>query len=542
MGMFLNSIAHGTIYRAISKSNYFVDKTKIIEELIPIISDEQRFICITRPRRFGKTIMANMLGTFFSKAEDTSDIFNRLEIGKSDTYKEHLNKHDVIYIDFSEISENCKSYKEYIKRINDGIKDDLCNAYPDMHIEKSNAVWDIFSKIFEKTKGHRFIFIFDEWDAIFHMPFISENDKKEFILYLKSLLKSKAYVDLAYMTGILPIAKYSEGSELNMFLEFQITTMEAFSEYFGFTEDEVNILHKKYLANMQKSHKKALVTREGIAEWYNGYHTLSGMHLYNPRSVISALQYNQLSNYWTSSGTYDSIFYYIKNNIDDVCGDLALMVAGEKIPAKIQEYAAVSTTINTKNEIYSAMVVYGLLTYNDGYVMIPNKEIMLKFEELLLQKEDLGYIHQLAKISNRMLEATLAKDTKTITEILQQAHNTETPILSYNNETELAAIVNLVYLSARDRYYIERENKAGKGFVDFIFYPKKPFEDCIILELKVGQTPDKAIKQIIEKQYALKLKGKLGETPKYTGKMLAVGISYDKKSKEHNCKIQELNI
>ena len=199
-----------------------------------------------------------------------------------------------------------------------------------------------------------FIFVLEEWDAIFHMPFVTDKDKQAYLLFLKSLLKDQEYAEFVYMTGVLPIAKYSDGSELNMFVEFQMTTMEQFSEYFGFTDDEVDELYQKYL-EVQKNPK---VTREGLREWYDGYYTAGGKKLYNPRSVVLALTYNQLSNYWTSSGTYDSIFGYIKDNVDEIQDDLALMFAGEAIPADIQEYAAVSQQLYTKDEIYSAMLVY----------------------------------------------------------------------------------------------------------------------------------------------------------------------------------------
>lgn len=248
--------------------------------------------------------------------------------------------------------------------------------------------------------------------------------------------------------------------------------------------------------------------------------------MYNPLSVGCALKNNQLSNYWTSSGPYDEIFYYIQNNIEDVRNDLALMVAGERVEAKVQEYAATSTELATKNQIYSAMVVYGLLTYEEGEVFIPNKELMGTFEELLQEKSSLGYVHRLAKASNDMLKATLAGDTETMARILKLAHDTETPILSYNKDVELSAVVNLVYLSARDKYRVEREDKAGIGYVDFIFYPIKAGADCIILELKIDHKPEEAIQQIKDRQYALRFKGKLGEVPKYSGRILAVGISY----------------
>lgn len=186
------------------------------------------------------------------------------------------------------------------------------------------------------------------------------------------------------------------------------------------------------------------------------------------------------------------------------------------------------------------MVVYGLLTYDNGKVFIPNKELLGSYAAMMKKEQSLGYIYRLANISSRMLQATPAKDTETMTKIIQYAHNTEVPILSYNNETELSAIVNLVYLSARDQYRVEREEKAGKGFVDFIFYPVRYDQDCIILELKVDHSPEDAIAQIKEKDYALRFRGKTAEKNKYTGRILAVGISYNKETKEHDCKVEEI--
>lgn len=165
---------------------------------------------------------------------------------------------------------------------------------------------------------------------------------------------------------------------------------------------------------------------------------------------------------------------------------------------------------------------------------------MNKFNELLLSNSSPGYVRNLAKVSERMLKATLAGDTGTMSEILKYAHDTESPILSYNGETELSAVVNLVYLAARDKYRVEREDKAGEGYVDFIFYPERRGGDAMILELKTYSTPDAAIRQIRKKKYAFRFLGKLGEKPQYTGRILAVGISYDRKTKEHSCKVEVL--
>ena len=296
-----------------------------------------------------------MIGAFLGKGWDSADVFDNLYISDESRYRKYLNHYNVIYIDFSRLPENCTSYQQYISRISEGLKHDLLAAFPDISTTNKTAVWDLLAIISAKYDT-QFVFVMDEWDAVFHLPFITDGEKEEYILFLKSLLKDQEYVALAYITGILPIAKYSSGSELNMFMEFKMTSMAMFGEYFGFTDEEVDVLYEKYL------------------------------HL---------------------------------------CKDPQVS------------------------------------------------------RESLRSEKSLGYVYRLASISDQMLKATLSGDADRMAEILQLAHNTETQILSYNNETELAAVVNLVYLSARDRYRVEREDKAGKGFVDFIFYP-------VIFD---GQTP-----------------------------------------------------
>lgn len=539
MGTYLNSITPYTLYKSESLSPYFVDKTLMLRELFPYVSAGNRHICITRPRRFGKTIMANMISSFFQKASDSSDVFDSLTISQVDDYRRYKNQYNVIRIDFSKMPRNCDSYTQYIERIEALLIEDVKEAFPQVKINEADAVGDILESVFVQC-GEKFIFVLDEWDFIFHRDFINEIDKEKYVAFLSNLLKDRPYVVLSYMTGILPIAKYSSGSELNMFAEFTMVNSPMFGEYFGFTDDEVDDLYRRYIVECDRQHKEKSVTRKGLRDWYNGYYTKSGERVYNPRSVVFALQFNNLTNYWTSSGPYDEIYYYIRNNISDVRDDLALMISGESVTAKIQEYAATSMNLSTRDEIYSAMVVYGFLSYLNGKVCIPNRELMEKFDELLVKNKSLGYVYRLAKESEKMLKATLAGDTLTMERILEFAHNTEVPLLSYNHETELSAIVNLVYLAARDSYRVEREDKAGTGYVDFIFYPYDTTADCIILELKVDHTPDEAIAQIIDKKYALKFMPKLAGQKIYTGRILAVGIGYWKESKKHSCKVEEI--
>lgn len=537
MGNYLNNTAVYDAYCREVNSPYFVDKSLLLDELIPRIETGTNYICITRPRRFGKTVMANMVASFFSWECKADGIFSKLRIAKSDLYRDHIGRYDVIFISFNELPRKCSSYEQYIDRIESRLIRDLKDAYPKADICDEDAVWDALNAVYHAYDSKRFIFVFDEWDFIFHRDFVTEKNKKEYIDFLSNLLKGKAYVSLAYITGILPIVKYSSGSELNMFLEYTMATEELYGDYFGFTEQEVDDLYAKYAAKQGK----ASVSREGLRTWYDGYHTKQGERVYNPRSVVAALTNNNLGNYWTSAGPYDEIFYYIEHNTAAVRDDLAMMVAGFPVQAKVREYAATSMNLTTKDEIFSAMVVYGFLSYENGCVCIPNKELMDKFSDVLRKEPSLGYVHQLAKESEKMLKATLENDTAAMLKILEFTHNTETPILNYNDETDLTAVVNLVYLAARDSYRVEREDKAGLGYADFIFYPELDRKaDGIILELKVNRTADEALQQIRDKKYALKFEGKLGEEPKYTGRILGVGIAYDKNTKMHSCKVEVL--
>lgn len=537
MGNYLNTLVPVEAYRKEYNSPYFVDKTLLLNELFSIIGTSTNSVCLTRPRRFGKSVMANMIASFFLKSCHAREIFDTLKIAKDPQYKKFVGQYDVISISLNELPRRCKSYDQYIDRIENRLLRDLMIDYPQADIKETDAVWDALTAVFNAYDEKKFIFVLDEWDFIFHRDFVKEEDQKDYIAFLSNLLKDKPYVLLTYMTGILPIAKYSSGSELNMFLEYTMASEEKYSDYFGFTETEVDELYERFLAHQEKP----LVTRDGLRSWYDGYHTKSGERVYNPRSVVAALTNNNLGNYWTSAGPYDEIYYYIDHNVDAVRDDLAKMMAGVPVQAKIQEYAATSMELTTKDEIFSAMVVYGFLSYDKGSVTIPNRELMGKFSDMLMKEESLNYVHRLAVESSEMLQATLKGDEEAVANKMEYAHHMETPLLNYNSESELTILVTLLYLSARDSYRIEREDKAGVGYVDFIFYPEiDKSADAIILELKVDHTAGEALQQIKDRRYALRFEPKPGEKPLYTGRVLGVGIAYDKKTKEHTCKIEVL--
>lgn len=412
-----------------------------------------------------------------------------------------------------------KTYDDYIKMIKQSLISDIVKYYPNINPNEFFTVGDML-----ESTGDQFIFVLDEWDYIFSKELFQEN-QDDFLEFLTFLLKDKPYVLLCYMTGVLPIKRYSSGSALNMFDEFTFLKDRRFGEFFGFTTDEVLTL----------CDENQYMDFEKLELWYNGYTTANGVKIYNPRSVVKALENNYCESYWTNTGAMDEVSQYLKYNILEIRDDVIRMVAGEEIDIIInEEFRAGQGTPKTKEEIYSAMIVLGFLSYNDGYLKIPNKELMIEFEKALRDKS-FGYASEIIENSRIMLKATVNKDTTTVEKILHDIHNSEIPILQYNDENSLSCVITLAYLSARDTYRVEREEKTGKGYADFTFHPRRKNDTAFIVELKKDEVPEVAINQIREKEYIQKFKAE------NEGKeVLAVAICYDSKKKEHHCEIEEI--
>lgn len=519
MTVYLNTDKPLENYKELFNEEYFVDKSSIIELLNERIKTTSKYVCITRPRRFGKSSVAHMLGAYYSKDINSEDIFDKLKISKINSYKENLNKYNVISISFNEITDNIKTYEEYIDNIVIELKKEIIES---LDLRDLNAN-DSLKRILEKSQ-QKYIFIFDEWDYIFNNNLFVEN-QNDFLEFLRNILKDQPYVALCYMTGVLPIKKYSSGSALNMFDEFTFLKDRTFGKYFGFTEEEV----------IKLCEKKDEIEFEELESWYNGYLTAKGIKIYNPRSVVKALQNDYCESYWTNTGAMDEVAEYLKYNTLEIRDDVIEMVSGEEIDITIdEEFRAGQGIPRTKEEIYSAMIVLGFLSYHDGYLKIPNKELMKEFEKALKDKS-FGYVSEIINNSKRMLKATTSGNTKTVEDILHDIHNSEIPILQYNDENSLSCVLTLAYLSARDTYRIEREEKTGKGYADFTFHPRRKNDTAFIVELKKDEVPEVAINQIKAKEYIEKFKRE--NEHKH---ILAVAICYDSKSKEHSCKIEEL--
>lgn len=365
MSLYLNSNKSLENYKSLYRSKYFVDKSLIIEKLNEVIETSDKYICVTRPRRFGKSSVADMLGAYYSKAVNSKEIFNNLNISKVTTYGEYLNRYNVININFNNLSDKGNTYEYYIDRIRTNLKNDILEKYQEVAVEKYLSISDLLESLNDK-----FIFVFDEWDYIFSNNLFQEN-QNDFLEFLRNLLKDRPYVALAYMTGVLPIKKYSSGSALNMFDEFTFLKDRTFDEYFGFTENEV----------MKLCNKNKNISFKELESWYNGYLTAKGIKVYNPRSVVKALQNNYCESYWTNTGAMDEVAEYLKYNTLEIRDDVIEMVSGEEIDITIDEdFRAGQGIPRNKEEIYSAMIVLGFLSYHDGYLKIPNKELMKEFE------------------------------------------------------------------------------------------------------------------------------------------------------------------
>jgi len=393
MALYLNTNASYKDFQMLSNDKYFVDKSAMIEKVSERIKTKNRYLCITKPRRFGKTSALNMLGAYYGKRFPSKAIFDNLNISRCQSYETHLNKYHIISFSLNELSGKGNAYKDYIERFNNVMENDIREAYPELAGKEFNSLSDLLT-----ATGDEFIFIIDEWDYIFSHDLYREN-QSDFLEFLRNLLKDKPYVALAYMTGVLPIKKYSTGSALNMFDEYTMLNDSFFEEYFGFTEKEVEML----------CNRQSRLALNEIAEWYNGYVAKDGGRIYNPRSVVLALINGKCQSYWTRTGKMDEVLFFLKYNIGEVRDDVIKMV--NHIPVRmeiLEEYAAGQGSPANREEIYAAMIIYGLLSYHEGEIHVPNKELMLEFQKAL-KDDDFGYVAELVRNSTEVLNATLDK-------------------------------------------------------------------------------------------------------------------------------------
>ena len=518
MGNYLNP--GNEKFRRMIQSEIYVDKTGMIKYTNSVLDTAQNYVCVSRPRRFGKSMAANMLTAYYSRGCNSKELFGKFEIAKDKDFEKYLNQYNTIFLNMQEFLSRSHNVEELIDRVKKLVIRDLKMEYPEVDYFDDTDLIECMQDIYAQMQ-YPFVVIIDEWDCIFRKYPDNHEDHIRYLDFLRFWLKGKSYIALAYMTGILPIKKYGEHSALNMFDEYSMTNQRELAEFTGFTEAEVQELCRQYDMPYDKT-----------KQWYDGY-DLKGVQIYNPRSVVMSMLGHDYDSYWTKTETYEALKKYIQMNQYGLKELTTRLIAGEHIPVNPDKFQNDMTTFASADDVLTLLIHLGYLTY-DFYaqtVCIPNQEVQKEFINCI---EDGGWEPVMAAIrqSEDLMEATLRGDEEYVAQQIQRVHEENISILKYNDENSLACVLSLAYYAAKKTHEIYRELAGGKGFADLVFVPRKHVESpAMIVELKWDQSAQTALDQIREKKYDKTLKG-------YHGSMLLVGINYRKAEKTYTCRIE----
>lgn len=523
MGIYLNPGNEG--FQSALRSQIYVDKTGMLDYTNSVLDSEQRYICVSRPRRFGKSITAEMMVAYYDKSCDSSTLFAGLNISSSKSYEQNRNKYDVIHIDMNSFRNKIRSAEGVTASLQRAVICELKEYYPECSLDMEERLPQALAQV-NKVLGIKFVIIIDEWDAIFREDKYDTEAQKTYIALLRGLFKdspSKKFVKLAYLTGILPIKKYGTESALNNFDEYTMLEPDVLAEYVGFTESEVYTLYEQYHMDFEKA-----------KQWYDGYRLGGGLHVYNPKSVVDSIRRKRIGNYWISTETYESLKNYISMNFDGLKDDISQMLAGASCKVNPAKFQNDMTSFKSKDDILTLLIHLGYLAYDSDSqsVYIPNEEVKSEFLNAI---EDAGweYVMEAIRASDELLEATWRMDAEAVAKGIEAVHLSNTSILTYNDENSLSCVITLAYYNAVKDYRLIRELPTGKGYADITFLPRKHSDKpAMIVELKWNQSAEGAIAQIKKKKYSDVLNN-------YMDDLLLVGINYDKESKEHTCRIEK---
>lgn len=525
MGRFVNSKT--SAFWDVLNSEIYVDKTGLLEYTNRVIDTTSKFICNSRPRRFGKSITADMITAYYSKACDSEKMFSNLQIGKTSDFKKHLNQYDVIHLDIQWCMEPAGNPENVVSYITENTITELKEYYPKELEEEINSLPEALSKINAAT-GKKFIVVIDEWDVLIRDEALNQEVQDEYISFLRGMFKGSEpskFIHLAYLTGILPIKKIKTQSALNNFDEFTMIDASNLASFIGFTENEVKELCKQYNMDFEQ-----------IKNWYDGYH-LEEYEVYNPKAVVSAMNKGKIKSYWSETGTYEAIVPLINMDFDGLRTSIIEMLSGSFVEVDVTSFQNDMTSFNNKDDILTYLIHLGYLAYNQKTqtAFIPNEEIRQelikatkrkKWDELLVFQRE----------SDELLNATLEMDGRTVAKTIEKIHLEYASMIQYNDENSLSSVLAIAYLSAM-KYYFKpiRELPTGRGFADFVFIPQKEYAHdypALVVELKWNQSAQTAIQQMKEKKYPASIE-------QYTGEILLIGINYNKKTKEHECVIEK---
>ena len=526
MGRFVNP-DNGAFQVALN-SQIYVDKTGLLEYTNQVMDTENAFICNSRPRRFGKSITAEMLAAYYSRACDSGKMFEGLKISRSTSFSEHLNRHDVIHLDVQWCMLDAGGPQAVVGYMNGHLLAELKEAYPEAALEGEKTAYGAMSRINTET-GRKFIIIIDEWDVLIRDEAANQAVQEEYINFLRGMFKGsepKKFIRLAWLTGILPIKKLKTQSALNNFDEFTMLDSGTLAPYIGFTEEEVRRLCEEYGRDF-----------ESVKLWYDGY-LLNGLHIYNPRAVVGVMQRGSFQSYWSQTGSYESIVPLINMDFDGLKTAVVTMLSGDHVKVRTKSYMNDMVTFKNRDDVITALIHLGYLAYDRGYetAFIPNEEIRMEFVDAV---EDRKWNELLTfqQESEELLDATLNMDEEAVAEGMEKIHTEYAPAISYNSENSLSGVISIAYLGSMQYYYKPvREFPTGRGFADFVYLPRPEYAKdypALLIELKWNQKAETAVSQIKSRNYPESLQ-------QYVGDILLVGISYDKKDKRHRCKMERL--
>lgn len=522
MGTYIN-IGNAGFRRA--RNSEYVDKTGLIAVVNSTLFTERCFSCVTRCRRFGKSMAAKMLCAYYDQSCDSRSLFADLEIAHDPSFEQNLNKYPVIYLDISDFITRFKD-DTIVRKMELELMDDIQKVYSDIPLEEGDDLMQYLIRIEEFTK-QPFVFIIDEWDAICREFKSGTKAMDEYVNWLRRLFKGGKSSNVfagTYMTGILPIKKYRTESALNNFIEYSMVTPRKMARFFGFTKEEVKALAEKHGSDIGE-----------LEKWYDGYQIGDELSMFNPNSVIQAIDSDWCESYWGKTGAYDAVARYIQMNFDGLKDNVIQMLGGGRVKVNTTKFQNDMSVIESKDDVLTVLIHLGYLSYdrNKSECYIPNKEVA---GEMVNAVEDNNWapVVKALDASEQLLQATLDGDDEAVAHGVEATHDENTSILSYNNENSLACVLSIAYYYAKNDYVMHRELATGKGFADIVLIPRKHVDSpAIVLELKVNKDADTAITQILRKDYPAKLR-------EYSDRLLLVGINYDKETKQHTCRIDRI--
>ena len=527
MGFYVNP-SEELLKRAVN-SRIYVDKSMILHELNQLLNTEDCFVCVARPRRFGKSMAGNMVAAYYGKTANSRPLLEKLKIAQCPDFETYLNAFNVIKFDVNGFYSKSNHNEDIVPLFTAEVRNELMEEFPDCGINQADQLVDCIAKVYKKTKV-KFVVIIDEYDVLVREQ-VKASIFDPYLAFLNSMFKNSDIapaIALAYLTGILPIVRDKIQSKLNLFREYTMTESKQLTEYVGFTQEETYALCEKYHLDFDECRR-----------WYDGYTMNDGyhkktFHLYSPNSVVEAIACGKFGSYWTKTGSYDSIRTYISMNFEGIRDDVKTMIAGGWIDVEVDDYLNTMTDFNSKDAIFAYLIHLGYLAYDGDtkQCYIPNNEIRSEWIKAIKNDPDYAKAIEIVNNSKILLDKTIEGDNQAVADALSAAHQQLLSKQRYNHEACLQSTIRFAYFYANTRYTIISELPAGKGYADVVFVPYIPNVPAMIVELKRNHSTGAALKQIENKQY-------FNVMDKYQGDLLLVAVNYDEKTNEHTCEIKK---